>query len=57
VDFVHWPVFERELARYKWEVVPLKAPDVMWGNNPDPMGDDDPNAAPDLYIARRVNFH
>jgi len=54
-DFVHWPVFERELARYKWEVVPLKAPDVMWGNNPDPMGDDDPNAAPNLYIARRVN--
>jgi hypothetical protein len=55
VDFVQWTVFNRELARYRWERVPLKAPDVMWGNNPDPMGDDDPQAAPDLYIARRVD--
>jgi len=55
VDFVHWPVFQREMARYKWEAIPLKAPDVQWGNNPDPMGDDDPRAAPDLYIARRVD--
>jgi hypothetical protein len=54
VEFVHWPVFDREVARYQWERVPLHAPDVMWGNNPDPMGDDDPNAAPDLYLARRV---
>ena len=54
-DFVHWPVFEREMARYKWEVAPLKAPDVQWGNNPDPMGNDDPSAAPNLYIARRVD--
>jgi len=54
-DFVHWPVFEREMARYKWETIPLKAPDVQWGNNPDPMGDDDPRAAPNLYIARRVD--
>jgi len=54
-DFVHWPVFEREMARYKWEVVPLKAPDVQWGNNPDPMGNDDPRSAPNLYIARRVD--
>jgi hypothetical protein len=30
-------------------------PDVLWGYNPDPMGDDDPNAAPNLYIARRMN--
>ena len=54
-DFVHWPVFEREMAKYKWEVVPLKAPDVQWGNNPDPMGNDDPRLAPNLYIARRVD--
>jgi hypothetical protein len=54
VDFVHREVFDRELARYQWERVALKAPDVMWGNNPDPMGDDDTNLAPDLYIARRV---
>jgi hypothetical protein len=55
VEFVHWPVFQREMARYKWEAIPLKAPDVQWGNNPDPMGDDDPRAADDLYIARRVD--
>jgi hypothetical protein len=55
VDFVHWPVFDREVARYRWLPVPLKAPDIMWGNNPDPMGNDDPFAAPDLYIARRVD--
>ena len=55
VDFVHWPVFDREVARYRWERVPLAAPDVMWGNNPDPMGNDDPRAAPNLYIARRVD--
>jgi hypothetical protein len=54
-DFVHWPVFEREMARYKWEAIPLKAPDVQWGNNPDPMGNDDPRAAPNLYFARRVD--
>jgi hypothetical protein len=54
VDFVHWPAFERELARYQWAPVPLKAPDIIWGNNPDPMGQDDPRAAPDLYIARRI---
>jgi hypothetical protein len=54
-DFVHWPVFEREMGKYKWEVVPLKAPDVQWGNNPDPMGNDDPRSAPNLYIAKRVD--
>jgi hypothetical protein len=54
-DFVHWAVFQREMARYQWQVVPLKAPDIQWGNNPDPMGNDDPRTAPDLYIARRVD--
>jgi hypothetical protein len=56
VDFVHWPVFYRELLRYKWEPVPLKAPDVMWGNNPDPMGDDDTSKAPDLLLVRRLDM-
>ena len=37
VPFVHWEVFQREVNRYQWIVVPLKAPDVLWGNNPDPM--------------------
>jgi len=55
VDFVHWPVYYREVGRYHWETMPLKAPDVMWGNNPDPMGDDDPRKAPLLLLARRVD--
>ena len=56
VGFVHWPVFQREIARYKWDMIPLNAPDVMWGNNPDPMGQiQDPGTAPDLLIARRRN--
>ena len=55
VGFVHWPVFQREMGRYNWEPVTLKAPDVMWGNNPDPIGQvQDPATAPSLFIARRV---
>ena len=56
VPFVHWPVFEREIYRYHWEPVPLKAPDVIWGNNPDPMGHFlNPLPPPDLLIARRTD--
>jgi hypothetical protein len=55
VRFVHWPVFRRELLRYQWAQVPLEAPDVPWGNNPDPMAESqDPDQAKSLYIARRV---
>jgi hypothetical protein len=54
VEFAHWPIYEREMRRYQWATAPLKAPDMMWGNNPDPMGQDDPAEAPDLYIARRI---
>jgi hypothetical protein len=55
VGFVHWPVFLRELQRYAWAPVPLKAPDVTWGNNPDPMAQaQDPTRAPAIFIARRV---
>jgi hypothetical protein len=54
VPFVHWPVFEREVFRYKWDPVPLKAPDVIWGNNPDPMGHFlNPDPPTDLMILRR----
>jgi hypothetical protein len=55
VHFVYWEAFRREQAKYRWAPVPLKAPDVLWGNNPDPMGQDDPRKAPELYIARRVD--
>ena len=53
VPFVHWPVFLREMNRYDLEIVPLAAPDVVWGNNPDPLGKiQDPNSIRDLFAAR-----
>jgi len=56
VPFVNWPIFLNEVNRYRWAPVPLKAPDVVWGNNPDPAGqDEDPARAPILYIARRID--
>ena len=54
VVFVHWPVFQREIARYQWDPASLSAPDVVWGNNPDPFGQiQNPATVKDLYIARR----
>ena len=54
VPFVHWPVFQREMDRYQWDAAALKAPDLVWGNNPDPFGQlQDPDTARDLFIARR----
>ncbi len=54
VLFVHWPVFLREVKRYQWEDTSFRAPDVVWGNNPDPMGKiQDPNSGRDYLIARR----
>jgi 4-amino-4-deoxy-L-arabinose transferase-like glycosyltransferase len=53
VQFVHWPVFVRELNRYDLAEVPVAAPDVVWGNNPDPLGRlQDPGTSPDLFVAR-----
>jgi hypothetical protein len=53
VLFVHWPVFRREMNRYDLDVVPLRAPDVVWGNNPDPLGKiQDPDSIRDLFAAR-----
>jgi hypothetical protein len=55
VGFVHWPVFEREVNRYRWERIPLGAPDVPWGNNPDPIAaGHDPSRADELILARRL---
>jgi hypothetical protein len=54
VPFVHWPVFAREVARYYWSPVPVKAPDIRWGNNPDPDGHrQDRTRAPDLLFFER----
>lgn len=57
VLFVHWPVFQREASRYDVEFVELGAPDVLWGNNPDPWGKiQDPNSSRDLLVTRVVGL-
>lgn len=54
VSFVHWPVFRRAASRYEWSEVSIKAPDIMWGNNPDPMGQVQLQSAESLILARRA---
>jgi hypothetical protein len=55
VSVVYPQIFNRELGRYRWIKVPLHAPDVPWGNNPDPKAIRiDARTAPDLLIARRA---
>lgn len=56
VNFVHWPAFEREMNRYTWEPMKSGAPDVVWGNNPDPIGQvEDPEKAPAVMTGRRID--
>ena len=38
VPFSYYAVYAREIARYFWTPVPVQAPDIRWGNNPDPEG-------------------
>ena len=56
VEFVHKPVYEREIGRYRWAEAPAKIPDIIWGNNPDPMmWDNYPAEMKYLFLARRVD--
>ena len=56
VPFVDWPVYVREVARYYWSAVPVKAPDIRWGNNPDPEGHiQDRSKASDLLFFERTD--
>jgi len=56
VPFLHWPVYLRELGRYQWsEVSSVRAPDIPWGNDPDPVAETrDPAKAATIYVARRI---
>ncbi|MCC6409838.1 MAG: hypothetical protein IT453_21980 [Planctomycetes bacterium] len=36
VGWVHWPAYERALAAARYQRGSLDAPDIPWGNNPDP---------------------
>jgi hypothetical protein len=56
VPFVYWPAFKREVDRYYWTQVAVKAPDIRWGNNPDPEGHiQDRTQADDLLFFERVD--
>jgi hypothetical protein len=66
VPFLHWPVFIREINRYKWKQIPVNAQDIPFGNNPEP--DNQPywillrfkqlhneQALPNLILAEMIN--
>ena len=36
VGFVHWKAFQRAWERSSWREIPTDAPDIQWGDNPDP---------------------
>jgi len=56
VPFVHWPVYRREVERWFWTPVPVRAPDITWGNNPDPEGHlKDRTKAADLLFFERTD--
>ena len=56
VPWVHWSVYLAEFGRYSWNQIPLDAPDVKWGNNPDPaalLAKSSPSAM--IYVGRRIS--
>lgn len=38
VTVTHWDVYTREFERHRWRQLDVQAPDVTWGNSPDPLG-------------------
>lgn len=56
VSFVHGPVFEREVKRYRWRPLPSGIPDVTWGNIPDPRFRPvlHPASAPEAVLAENL---
>lgn len=53
VPFVHWNVFEREIARHTWRPIETGAPDVLFGNNPDPAWWPAPSSRRLVTVAER----
>lgn len=37
LGITHRAIYERALSKYAWMPHPLDVPDVLWGNNPDPI--------------------
>jgi hypothetical protein len=53
VPFVHWPVFQREASRYAWRRIATGAPDVPFGNFPDPSLVPFPSSLLEVVVAER----
>src|SRR5262249_16673151 len=59
-DFGHWPVYQHELARYRWEPIPIEAPDIRCGICPDPIAqehkEDNGSERPaKIFVAKRLS--
>jgi hypothetical protein len=54
VRFVYWSVFARELSRHTWSAVPVLAPDVPFGNNPDPTSPPVVTARGNIEVGERM---
>jgi len=54
---LHWKVFRRELQRYSWKEIPVEAPDVPFGNSPDPNHRffPRPEEHPDVVVLERIS--
>ncbi len=59
VPFVHTAVFAREIGRYRWRVIHTGAPDVPWGNIPEPelRAPPDSPSIPEVIVAENVGAH
>jgi hypothetical protein len=57
LGLTHLAIYTRALAKYKWAPHVLDAPDITWGNNPDPMCQHTelPVNAPPLVAFERVS--
>ncbi len=55
--FLDWAPFRRELALYRWQPLPVTAPDVPFGNSPDPSHRFFPRPPkfPSLMVLERVS--
>jgi len=64
VSFVYWPAFIREINRHNWKRIFVNAPDIMFGNNPEPDCQPDwilrwfshkKKILPNLILAERIS--
>jgi hypothetical protein len=54
VPFVHWPVFVREVRRHSWIAATTGAPDVPFGNLPEPAFLRWVGSEPEIIVAERA---